>query len=104
MSAILDDLKAGDHVTVLEWKPRDVPVFADNSWLEVGTRTAHDTSWVGDVLEVVAVDLPFVAARNRLSRLSDVIRLDVRRLTLRKLSAAYVDAILSDPRFTPRAV
>ena len=92
---ILDDLKAGDFVTVLEWKPREVPVWSDHdSWQQVGTRTVQDTSWKGEVLTVDAVDLPYVVVHEARSRQPRAIALDTRRVTLKLLSPQYVNAMV----------
>lgn len=95
-----DDLKAGLYVTVLEWKPREVPDLRGGlgfGGLGVTYRTVQDNSWVGDVLRVEAVDLPFVVARAYYPRTRTwdkaPFKLDIRRLVLRLLSPEYLEAM-----------
>ena len=73
MSDIIDpqNLKAGDLVTVLQWKSR------------------KDRSWVGDPMKITAVSLPFVALE---SRVWGAVRLDTREVDLTAISQEYFDA------------
>lgn len=66
----------GDVVTILEW-------------------TSHkDNSWVGECLDVLAVDAPFVCVETSIGPY----RLDTRRCTLMRLSADYVAAMRAPRR------
>jgi len=70
----VDDLEVGMFVTVLEWHD-------------------DDQSYVGEVLKVMAIDAPFVAA-NRAGE-TECVDLDTRKLRLAQVSDEYAKAMLS---------
>lgn len=72
----IDDLKSGQHVTVLE-------------------ATGNDRSYHGKVLTVKAVDTPYVVASS--SDFDFIAVLDSREYTLMKVSPEYVKAIQATP-------
>ncbi len=74
----------GDVVTVLAW----------------GGKHSGDRSWVGQRLDVLAVDAPFVVARDSCGC---VVSLDVRIVTLMRLSAEAAEALLPARHRVPNA-
>ena len=78
-----DDISVGQYLTVREWLS-----FKDNSYL-------------GDVLVVKAVNLPFVAlgrlengGRGQLSACVSIITLDIRQVDLIRLNPEYVRVVV----------
>jgi hypothetical protein len=89
----LDDIEVGMNITVLEWHEQERRGFGgDGLFGGVTTVTKYrDHSWVGDVMTVLAVDAPFVAAKH--PRFDTAIELDTRRLRLAKVSDEYAAAM-----------
>lgn len=94
-----DDIEVGQYVTVLEWKPRIQQV--NNGGLfgmggGVETITHHDSSGVGEVFTVKAVDRPFVAlvSVGHPTWRKEPWTVDTRRCTLKRLSDEFVAAVL----------
>jgi hypothetical protein len=90
-----DDIEVGMFVTVCRGPKRDKMVAAPGdpfgfSMVATG-ETVEDRSYQGDVLKVLAVDLPFIAAQ--WDTFSHPIKLDTRKFGLRKLSPEYVAAM-----------
>ena len=81
-------------ITILEWAPVVHEPDAFSAEITgITTATTHqDHSWCGDVLDVEAVQLPYVIVRERDSHLSSSIRLDTRRVKLMELTPEYVAA------------
>lgn len=75
-------------------KPENITVGANltvNKWI-----SHSDNSWVGDALEVVAIDLPFIVVKEVGGLLDENFSLDVRRVQLQTLSVEYIRALAGD--------
>lgn len=93
------ELSVGQKVTVLAWK-RLVVDELTGDFLTGGTqiqqRTIEDNSFKGDVLEIKAVDLPFIIVKVLSNGiLKKPIKMDTRRVDLMELSNEYVAALLN---------
>lgn len=93
----IEDLKIGDFVTVLKGKCYDRTegsMFSEGGIKVIGKT--EDGSYKGEVLEVLAVDYPYVALKNHsmVGIIDSPIHLDLREWGLKRLSDAYVKAIL----------
>ncbi len=78
-----DNVEVGQYVTVLAWKPREVDI------------SSQDRSYVGDALQVKAIDLPFVVCEVlKLSTKAQpcIAILNLQGLTLKVLTKEYVVA------------
>ena len=85
------ELAVGQYITVLEWNP----TTSETSDGFFGTRVVTHTSqlWCGEVLQVTAVDLPYIVAKKCSDHLSlTPARLDIRCCKLMELSPEYVEA------------
>lgn len=82
----LEDLKIGDWITILSWKPAEFfnPMTGD-------IKVAQTKNFVGDPLRIVAIDPPFLAVEIQASKVCA--SLDSRAASLMKLSKKYVDAL-----------
>jgi hypothetical protein len=91
-----EDLKVGDWITVLSWKPVSPPIDYDpcGGWGGGSGKALVDRSWVGDVLEVLAIDHPFVAVRTIKAGTEFRVSLDTRQVNLKLLSKEFVVACL----------
>lgn len=94
----VDDLSPGVYVTILEWKERE---RTHTDWItgRIHTLSHQDNSWVGDVMRVEAVDLPFLAVsvlRANGAVLFANLKIDTRRVELKKLSPSYVQAMTGE--------
>lgn len=96
MSKLLSpgEVSVGQKVTVLSWKPREhinLGGFGDTA-----VSVSQDRSYCGDVLEVTAVDLPFVVVKmlKGLYNSGRPITLNTSELTLMELSDAFVTAAM----------
>ena len=70
----------------------DTPRFGCDG---VNAQTNVDRSWMGDVLEIVAIDFPFIAVKQLNTSLArSVFKLDTRIVQLKELSNEYVEAFL----------
>ena len=86
-----DDISVGAFVTVLSWPTREVPVYSGPfDYVGTGTRTQEDHSYVGEVLRVVSVALPFVVVDRVGSNLVPRVTLDTRRAELQALPMEFV--------------
>jgi hypothetical protein len=88
MAELVEDLKVGDWITVLSWEPGPTRIVAG--------EPLTDSSYVGELLEVLAVDLPFVAVivdEERHVENMSPISLDLRRAQVQKCSAEFVKAM-----------
>lgn len=95
------EISTGMKVTVVEWKPREIPnlsLFSDPALTPPTVTISGDRSFCGDVCEVMAVDLPYIIIR-RLGETLDCFKkptkIDTRECTLKELSPEYVTAMLS---------
>jgi hypothetical protein len=94
------EITVGMKITVVAWKPREVPdlnLFGDPTITSTVT-VINDRSWCGNVLEVIAVDLPYIVIRKldeTMECLKAPSRLDTRECSLKELKPEYVKAILS---------
>ena len=96
-----DDFAVGIYVTVLSWKPREVETMGSfvgaslgEGWKAPETRVVQNRSFVGELLRIDAVDLPFVAVdaiRGFMGRPYASV-LDTRECELKRLSPAMVRA------------
>lgn len=99
------ELQAGQYITVHSWKPMEVTRFPSLFEMMSGepsgdtaTRTHIDRSWCGDVLKVEALALPYITAKvlsRYASSISDVVKLDTRRVELMELSKEFVNSALN---------
>lgn len=98
-----DDIEVGQHVTVLEWKPRTTQVatgglFGSGGGVE--TITHNDTSGCGDVFLVLAVDRPFVVLKPISGMMATALfdgrswTVDTRLCSLKALSPEFVAAVM----------
>lgn len=78
-------------LTVLEWEP--VVHEADGFFTTTAT-TYRDNSWKGSVLEVKAVQLPYVVVNNHSYCSGRAITLDTRQVKLMELSPSMVEAMI----------
>lgn len=85
------ELAIGMYVTVLENEP-----WVHESFLhESRTITTIDRSGVGDVLTILAIELPFVVVRKEVQTGKGYITsMDTRRTIFMELKQDYVDALL----------
>lgn len=84
------EIAKGMMLTVLEWEPI---VHEPDGYFTTTTRTIRDNSYKGDVLEVQAVDLPFIVVKNHTGYSGErPITLDTRRVTLMELSRDFIEA------------
>ncbi len=87
-----DDLEVGMYITVLRGRPLyEISLTGTN-------QCGEDNSFKGDVLKILAVDLPFVVVRCCNSSLTGPITFDVRMYGLKKLSPEYVNSALNRTR------
>jgi len=90
------ELAVGQFVTVLNWKPIIIeePTFGSfGETTGIQTRTHNDNSYKGEILEIKAVDLPFVVVK-RVCYSGNSFALDTRRVNLMELSEEYVKALV----------
>jgi hypothetical protein len=79
-----DHIKKGDFITVLEW------------------LSHQDNSYKGDVLEVQAINLPFIVCKRHTGySLDKPLNLDMRAVTFAALSREYVDAAIGEKVVVP---
>lgn len=93
------EISKGMKITVISWKPREIPKLFDyfeenDSWKTTSVKTFQDKSYCGDVLEVLAVDLPYVVVKDLKSKDNYTAKLDTRECQLKELKQEYVDALL----------
>lgn len=88
-----DDIEVGMYVTVLEWNPQERTYNAGGIFDEgqVITKVHRDGSWCGDVLIVRAICLPYIVVDGNRDYMVGL-QLDIRRLSLMKLTPEYVKA------------
>jgi hypothetical protein len=92
------ELHVGQFVTVFAWEPYEAfsgGLAGDFNLPLVATHVDH--SWEGSVLEIVAVNLPYIAVKNRSDTyLKHAFDLDTRRVSLMELSPEYILAMKRD--------
>jgi hypothetical protein len=90
----LDNLDAGDIVTVLRWAPREV---VETDGLDIMTRLIEDYAYCGELLRVVAVSPPYLAVEEVVARCGHQHRavIDARRCVLTLPNEDYIQALLS---------
>lgn len=84
-----DDFSVGDFITVL----KGVPIYGRAMDGDMLTITGDDNSWKGDVLQITAIDFPYIVA-NILTGYKTTHHFDLRMQEFKKLSKNYVDALL----------
>lgn len=85
------EISKGMFVTVIDNKPFERNIEGMFGQVEVVAQT--DRSGFGDVFEVMAVDLPYVALRYMHGCAKDcVTKFDTRRSTFKELSKDYIEA------------
>jgi hypothetical protein len=83
------EITVGMVLTVLEWEP----IIREPDGIFTTTRTeVRDNSWKGDILDVEAVQLPFIVVRERGGCPTRGITLDTRRVTLMELTPEFIAA------------
>jgi len=84
-----NELHKGQLITILRWHERDLPNFFTGQM-----QTVRDGSWVGEVLEVIALLSPFVVVKPKAGCLQGVpISLDYREVELMPVSEEYAAAL-----------
>ena len=89
-----DDFEKGMFITVL--KGAIYENFGGTSlfsFINTETKTIEDNSFKGDVLEVLAVDLPYIAVKHHDRLYSHPTSFDIRKWSFKKLSKEYVEAM-----------
>ena len=81
----IGELTRGMYVTVLDWHTYE---HTDGG---VIFKTIMDRSYCGDVLEVMAVDLPYIVVK--MDKYKSTTTLDTRRVSFKELSEEYVKAL-----------
>lgn len=98
MSKLLSpgEVSVGQKVTVMSWKPRESISSLGLLSQIADTITTHvDRSYCGDVLQVTAVDLPFVVVKRLTGYTTGgAITLNASEMTLMELSDAFVTAAM----------
>lgn len=84
------ELSVGQYVTVLENKPFET--LSEDSLDTVQTTTIVDRSGMGEVLLVIAINLPYVVVE-RCSDLNFRYTIDTRRSILMELNKDYIQAL-----------
>ena len=89
-----EDLNVGDRVTVLSWKPREV-WSSFSSGDSPAVQTIQDRSFMGTVLTIRAIDLPYIVVEWQDLPIIDSARsvIDTRQCELRRVSDEYVRAL-----------
>ncbi len=97
-----DDLEIGMCITVLRGKLESVHGFPGSGRVSLKERT----NYKGKVLEVVAIDLPFIVVNLYQSGMRKPIKKDfnVGEVLFKKLSQEYVDALLNREPRTHRVI
>jgi hypothetical protein len=89
-----DDIQIGMYVTVLEWNPQERTYQSGGPFSDYGevvTKTFRDGSWCGDVFIVRAICLPYIIVDGE-HGYTVGLDLDLRKLSLMKLTREYVEA------------
>ena len=101
MSIQVDDLKKGMFVTVLRHEPKQVTLGGVPFGGPVVVRTESSNMLCGVVLEIVALNLPYIAVK-KLSHLGTlkpwVMMLDTRITKLTKVNDEYRKALCEKTR------
>lgn len=93
------DLAIGQFITIHSWHPIPVPnsdpfgLKSGEAWKGNSEQTYTPTAYLGDVMEVRAVCLPYIVVENWGTYPSTILRLDTRVLDLMELTPEYVKAI-----------
>lgn len=90
-----ENISKGDWITVVSWKKRER--VHDNMMGQILVETVQDRSYCGDLLQVLAVDHPFVAVvvdHYRKPGVPDmVVSLNLTEVTIQKCSDEYVEVM-----------
>lgn len=92
-----EDIQKGDWITVVSWKKRER--FHENTMTgQVVVETIQDRSFCGDLLEVLAVDHPFIVVnvdkyRNTPGFPDIVTSLNLTEVKVQKCTDEYVAAL-----------
>jgi len=88
------ELSVGQNVTVLNWLPRVHEEIGYENFAPTLIKTTHvDHSYEGDVLNIKAIDLPFIIVEEARKYKMGPFKLDTRRANLMELSEDYVKAM-----------
>jgi hypothetical protein len=85
------ELSVGQYVTVLENKSFET--LSEDSLDIVQTVTRIDRSGMGEVLLILAINLPYIVVERR-SNLNFRYTVDTRRTILMELSKEYIEALM----------
>jgi hypothetical protein len=87
------ELSVGQYVTVLENKPFET--FSEDLLGTVQTATTIDRSGMGEVLLVIAINLPYIVVErcSNLNSINTRRSIDTRRSILMELSKEYIEAL-----------
>lgn len=88
-----ENLNKDDYYTIVDRVSR-TDVINEGGIVSQTTIERKDRSYFGDILKIVAVDPPFVAAKPVSGVIDKVINFDIRQVKFKKLSEEYVEAIL----------
>ena len=95
----IENIKPGDFITILSWEPKECPLVDvnDPEHKQVGKIVIPDNSWVGDLLEVLATDPPFIAVSIDKYKGSSIQVapqvIDTRKCKWNRCSDEYVEAL-----------
>jgi len=83
------EISKGMCVTILEWEP----IIREPDGIFTMTQTVcKDNSWKGALLDVMAVQLPYIVVNERGNTYGQNITLDTRRVKLMELSSEFIEA------------
>lgn len=103
MKEHFENLKIGDFVTVLNGKKYDIEEggYFSEKGIIVTQKAREDGSYKGDVLEIIAMQYPYVILKNH-SNKNHRINLDLREWSLMKLNQDYVNVYLTKENKCPQ--
>ncbi len=90
-----DDFNVGDIVTVVKGQECGGGVSGIGLFgLATETKTVEDNSWKGDLLEIKAISLPYIAVKNLSDTFfKDNISINTKLTKLGKLTPEYIKAM-----------
>ena len=83
------ELSVGMYVTVLGWKEKEM--VSKSAFVGVSKTMYEESSWVGNVLKIEAINLPFIVT-NELEMIESRPTIDTRKATLMELDLDFVKA------------
>lgn len=98
MNPNFENFKIGDFITVLQGQklnPYTGFLIGDGLMEQESREDRYDNSYKGEVLEIMAIDYPYIVLRNR-SNNNNILNLDLRLTKFKALSKEYVNALIGD--------